>query len=148
MKLSILGVLVGGLVDVSSSFILGLTVAVYVALKVPLEQRVGPQANAAVTSAIHGNHLLYFSELLIGLLCSAFGGYVAAAIAKRHERLNGTLSCYLCVSLGIVLLAFHLQHEPLWQQFMLLAASPLMAFIGGDLRFRQRMRKTSLAATV
>jgi hypothetical protein len=52
MKLSILGVIVGGVVDVSSSFILGLPLGIYVALKVPLEQRVGPHASETVSSAI------------------------------------------------------------------------------------------------
>jgi hypothetical protein len=148
MKVSILGVFVGGIVDVSTSFILGLPLAVYVAFKVPLELRMGPHANAAVSSTIRGNHLLYFSELAIGLLCSAFGGYVAAAIAKRHERLNGALSSYLCVGLGIITLAFHLQHDPLWQQLLLLAASPVVAFIGGDLRSRQRLRRPNAIASV
>ncbi len=147
MKVSILGVLVGGIVDVSTSFILGLPLAVYVAAKMVMEHPLGQHGNGAVSAAIRGNHLVYFSELATGLLCSALGGYVAAVIAKRHERLNGTLSCYLCVSLGIATIAFHLQHDPLWQQILLLIASPVMALIGGDLRLRQRMRKPSVPAS-
>jgi len=144
MRVSILGVFVGAIVDVSSSFVLGLPLAVYVALKLPVEQRLGPHAGAAATAALHDNHAVYYSEVAIGLLCSALGGYVAAAIAKRHERLNGALSSWLCVALGIVTIGLHLQHDPLCQQALLLAASPLMASMGGALRQRQRMRQPAI----
>jgi len=115
MKVSILGVLVGGVVDVVTS-VLG-----------------------AVSAAIHGNLPLYSAQLAVGLICSILGGYVAAAIAKRHERLNGTLSCYLCVGMGIVAMSLGLERDPRWIQFLMLAASPALAFVGGDLRLRRRL---------
>jgi hypothetical protein len=65
--------------------------------------------------------------------------YVAAAIAKRHERLNGTLSCSLCVGMGIPVMLLGLDKDPLWLQSILLIASPAMAFLGGDIRFRKRL---------
>jgi hypothetical protein len=148
MKVSILGVLVGGIVDVVSSVVLGLPLAVYMALKVPMDLRTDPHASAAISAAMKGNHALYITQLAIGLLCSALGGYIAALIAKRHERLNGTLSCWLCISMGIVGMAIGLDKDPLWQQIPLLVSSPIMAFIGGNLRLRQRMRQPGIAASV
>jgi len=148
MKVSILGVLVGGMVDVVSSVALGLPLAMYTAFNVPLEQRTGPHASAAVSAAMRGNHALYITQLAIGLLCSALGGYIAALIAKRHERLNGTLASWLCILMGIIGMAIGLDKDPLWEQILLLIASPVMAYIGGDLRLRQRMRQPKIPASV
>jgi hypothetical protein len=138
MKVSIPGVLIGGLVDVVSSVIAGLPFALYVALKLDPSQRIGPHASQAVTAALRANFPLYSAELLTGLLCSVLGGYVAAAIAKRQEHLNGTLSSWLCVGLGITTMFLGLSREPVWLGILLLLASPVCAFVGGDLRLRQR----------
>jgi CHASE2 domain-containing sensor protein len=137
MKVSIFGVLVGGVVDVVSTVVTGLPFSLYVALKVDPAQRVGPHASQAVSAALHANVPLRVAGLLVGLLCSVLGGYVAATIAKRYERLNGTLSCYLCVGLGILSISLGLSKDPLWQQGLLMLASPAFAFVGGDLRARQ-----------
>jgi hypothetical protein len=137
MKVSVFGVLVGGVVDVVSSVSAGLPFSLYVAFKVDPAKRVGPHASEAVNAALHANVPLRVAELLVGLLCSVLGGYVAAVIAKRYERLNGTLSCYLCIGLGILSMALGLSKDPLWQQALLLLASPAFAFVGGDLRLRQ-----------
>jgi hypothetical protein len=137
MKISVLGVLVGGGVDVVSSVLAGLPFSLYMAIKIDPAQRVGPHASEAVSAVLHASAPLHLVELLVGLLCSILGGYVAAAIAKSHERLNGALSCYLCVGIGILSMAVGLSKDPLWQQALLLFASPAFAFVGGDLRLRQ-----------
>jgi len=142
MKVSVLGVLVGGVVDVVSSVLAGVPFYLYLALKLDASQRGGPHTSEAVTSALHANAPLHGAELLVGLLCSVLGGYVAAVIAKRHERLNGTLSCYLCVGIGIASIAGGLSKDPLWQEAILLLASPVFAFVGGDVRRRQLAART------
>ena len=139
MKVSIFGVLVGGVVDVVSSVLGGLPFALYSTFRLAPSQRVGPHSSDAVSAAIHGNLPLHSAQLAVGLLCSILGGYVAAAIAKRHERLNGTLSCYLCVGMSIPVMLLGLDKDPLWLQAILLIASPATAFLGGDIRFRQRL---------
>lgn len=141
MRVSILGVIVGGFVDVVLSVLLGLPLALYSALKVAPSQRVGPHASDAISAAIHADFLAYSAQLIIGLLCSVLGGYIAATIAKRHERLNGTLSCYLCVSLGILGIVLGLSKDPLWFQALLMISSPALAFVGGDLRHRQKLAR-------
>jgi hypothetical protein len=138
MKISVLGVLVGGVVDVVSSILAELPFSLYVAFKaVNAAQRVGPHASEAVSTALHASTPLHLVELFVGALCSVLGGYVAATIAKRHERLNGTLSCYLCVGVGVLSMVVGLSKDPLWQQALLLLASPAFGFVGGDLRLRQ-----------
>lgn len=147
MKISVLGVLVGGVADVVCSVLTGLPFSLYAAFKVDPAQRVGPHASEAISAVLHANTSLRLLELLMGLLCSVLGGYVAATIAKRHERLNGTLSCYLCVGIGVFSVAVGLSKDPLWQQAVLFLASPAFALVGGDLRLRQiNSRKLQPAA--
>jgi uncharacterized membrane protein YfcA len=104
-KVSVKGVLIGGIVDIVTSVVLGLPFALYAMLKVDLSHTPNAQASAAVTAAIHANVPLYVAQLLVGLACSVLGGYVAAWLAKHDELLNGGLSSVLCVAGGIYVLA-------------------------------------------
>ena len=144
MKVSIAGVLIGGLVDVASSLLAGIPFTLYFASKVDPSQRVGPHASEALSAAMHANVPLYSADLLVGLICSALGGYVTAVIAKRYERLNGTLSCLLCLALGVSLWTLGLDREPRWLQLLLLIGSPVFAFVGGSVRLRQRMAHAAI----
>ena len=92
------GVLVGGITDVFSSSILGTPLVIYVMAKFDVSST---SSGHAVTSIVHANLWLYGMQLAVGLSCSAFGGYVAAWIAKRDELLNGLLSSFLCVAIGL-----------------------------------------------
>ena len=142
MKFSIKGVLIGGIVDVVASVVFGLPFALYATSKVDLSNTPNAQASAAVTAAIHGNVSLYIGKLLVGLACSALGGYVAAWLAKHNELLNGGLSSVLCVALGTYTVWTGKDSNPHWLQVLLLVASPLLALLGGDLMRRQRHLST------
>jgi hypothetical protein len=143
MKVSILGVLVGGFVDIVSSMFAAVPFFVYARIILRPSHPIGRLPPHAVSDAIRANILLYSAQVIIGLLCSILGGYVAAAIARRHERLNGTLSSYLCVSLGTVSMFVGLTRDPIWLQTLLLITGPVMAFMGGDLRLRQRLARAA-----
>jgi hypothetical protein len=65
------------------------------------------------------------------------GGWVAARIAKRAEPLNGALSSFLCVALGILILRTGASSESTGAQILLLAAGPAMGLLGGHFRFLQ-----------
>jgi hypothetical protein len=137
-KVSVKGVLIGSVVDVVASVVLGLPFALYAMLKIDLSHAPNAEASAAVTTAIHANLPLYMAQLLVGLSCSVLGGYVAAWLAKHDELLNGGLSSVLCVALGIYTLATGRDSNPPWLQALLLVASPLLALFGGDLMRRLR----------
>jgi len=141
MKLSLKGVLVGGLVDVGTSVLFGLPFAIYEMTKVDLSHTPSAQASTALTQAIRSNVPLYIGQLLVGLACSVLGGYVAAWLAKHDELLNGGLSSFLCVALGIYTMASGKDSNALWVQILMLLASPVLALIGGDLMRRQRQRR-------
>ena len=56
-----------------------------------LQYRLGDWPNE-VTAVVHQHAPLYCANLLLGLIASGLGGYVAARIAKRNELLNAALS--------------------------------------------------------
>ncbi len=148
MRVSILGVFVGGFADVVTSFLIDIPLSAYVLL----HSRSGAQpiAVAAQTTyaRFHAHPIILGTQFLLSLLCSAFGGYVAAAIAGHDERLNGTLSCWLCIGLGLALLPLGLTKDPWWLQAFFMLLSPVMGFLGGDLRLRRRIAKGSVATAV
>lgn len=140
-KVSVKGVLIGGIVDVGASVLLGLPFALYTILKLDLSQTPRDQVGATITAAIHADVPLYAGQLLVGLACSVLGGYVAAWLAKHDELLNGGLSSVLCVAGGIYVLATGKDSNPHWLQALLLVASPLLAILGGNLMRRLRQSR-------
>jgi hypothetical protein len=142
MKVSIKGVVIGAIVDIVLSVVFGLPFALYAMSMLDRSQTVGPHGSELVAAAIRRNIPLYAGQLLVGLGCSVLGGYIAAGIAKREELLNGGLSSFLCVGLGIFVVATGKNTDPLFVQVLMLVASPAMALLGGDLRRRQRERTT------
>jgi hypothetical protein len=145
-KISIKGVVIGGVVDVVTSLITGVAVGIvfagYTMSRLRLSHVAKEQIGPALIAATHGSKPLYLTEILLGLLCSALGGYVAATIAKHDELLNGTLSSFLCVALGIYSMQAGKDYHPLWVQIFLLFAAPACALLGGELRRRKRERMT------
>ena len=135
---SIKGVFVGGIVDVGSSFILGLPFAIYVILKVQLAHTPPDQVGAPVKAATFGSAPIYLAQLAVGMACSVLGGYVAATLAKHHELLNGALASILCVLLGIYVLTTRNDPHPMFVRISLVVMSPALSLLGGDLRLRQR----------
>lgn len=148
MKVSIPGVLVGGFTDVVTSFLIGIPLAAYAVFKSRAASGVGAVAAETTYARMHAHPAISAIQLLVSLLCSAFGGYVAAAIARHDERLNGTLSCWLCIGLGLALLPLGLNKDPWWLQALFMLLSPVMGFVGGDLRLRQRTKKQRFATAV
>jgi hypothetical protein len=138
-KISIKGVLVGGITDVGVTLILGLPISVYVGLRVIAAHIPKDQIQTSVQAIMHRPEV-FFPQLLIGCACSVLGGYVAAHIAKHDELLNGCLASVLCVALGIWSLATHGASEPLWEEILMFVESPVLSLLGGYLCLRQRRR--------
>lgn len=132
MKISIRGVLIGGIVDVVSSAACLTAFLSYEISKVDPSQRIGTHWRHAINAAADTSVLLHLTYLL----CSMLGGYVAAMIAKRHEHLNGVLASWLHVGFGVLGLSIASSREELWLGLFVLVASPVCAFLGGDISLR------------
>lgn len=144
IRLSIKGTVIGGIVDVVASSILGIPLAVYAMVKVNALHVPREQASAAVMALIHTDPGLRAAQFVLGGLCSVFGGYLAAWIAKHDDVLNGAGSSFLCVAIGLYSLTagktpvdgFHIA---------LLVVSPGLGALGGYLRTLRSSRNTRAA---
>jgi hypothetical protein len=139
-KVSIKGVLVGGVVDVAATTILAIPLAIYAMAKFNLLDAPKGSGQVAVASAIHASPWLYGVQLLIGLGCSVLGGYVGALIAKHDELLNGLLSSFLCTVTGIYSIVAVKNSGSVSEHVLLLIAAPLFGLFGGYLRRVQKYR--------
>jgi hypothetical protein len=117
-KLSIKAIVVGGIVDITSSFALAIPVTIIAASR--------------GTSALKSIELRSV-EIVLGLICSMFGGFVAGRLAKQNRRLNGALSSWLCTALGVCAIALGLDHQPHSIQAFNFIAAPICALLGGYL---------------
>jgi hypothetical protein len=135
-KISVKGVVVGGVTDIVATVILTIPLVIYLIATEPTGTPKDP-LQAAIMAAIRADPLLYGLQSLIGLACSVLGGYVAARVAKHDELLNGLLASFLPVALGVYSLAIGKNSGPLLLPVLLLIASPLCSRLGGHLRLVQ-----------
>jgi len=133
-KVSVKGVLIGAIVDVVASGIAGVPLVLYVMTQMGFtDAPTGQDQAAAVTSLVRADTTLHSIQLALGLACSILGGYVAARIAKHDEVLNGALSSFLCILLGIYSAASGKALESPAERALLFAASFGAAALGGFL---------------
>ena len=136
-RVSIVGIVVGGIADVGLSIFLSLPLSIYAVMVAAASHTPKQQVPQTATAFMHRPSIL-ISAMVIGFACSMFGGYLSAFIARRDEILNGGFAAFLCVGLGIWSIATHLSSDPLWMQILLLIASPIVSCAGGYLRLKQK----------
>jgi len=124
-RISLRGVLIGGVVDIGASFVTAIIGAMLVLI-------ISAVAHIPRTS-IHQSGLVTDALFVCGLINSAIGGYIAAKISKHDEVLNGALSSGLCVFLTILELCRG--HKNAWPALVL---APMFAALGGYLNARRR----------
>ena len=141
-KISILGVLIGGIVDIIATNILAFPFILYVMLtRIDFLSMPQDQITIAMTKIIQGDWLLFTIQFLLGSFCSIFGGYIAALIAKHDELLNGALSAYLCVGIGIYSVSKGIGTESIFLVLLGFILSPALSLLGGYLRLLQKKSK-------
>ena len=136
-KLSIKAILLGSLLDVSVSFVLGVILGISIASGVHETNQAPAAAHAATLTAIHDAKWVY---LAFALMSSMLGGYVSAKIAQHHALLHGACSSVLCLALGIATMIRGASVYPLWVQFLLLLLSVGCGTLGGYLWLVQQTR--------
>ena len=136
-RISWLAVVVGGIVDVGASNLASLPIVFYVMARSNILALPRTEQTAAVTAFILAHAAVYAVLAVVGTLCSLLGGYVSALIARRSEVLNGILSSYLCLGVGIWALATGQEQMPTWLFLLLLPLSPIVSGLGGYLRLIQ-----------
>src|SRR5262249_37403445 len=100
-KLSAKAIIIGGVVDVLSSMVLGGFLTAYVMARRGVHSTNSSALHTSVINAINQSWVLHGTQFLIGYGCSVLGGYVAAWLARQSHVLNGALASWLCVGIGI-----------------------------------------------
>ncbi len=131
-KVSLTGVLVGGVVDILTSTIFAIPLIVYVQTRFHIER------GGSAVPLMFADPLLFSGQFLIGVAGSALGGYVAARIAKHDELLNGVLSSFLCTAIGAYSMLGAKSHVPMWAQLLSFVTAPVFALLGGYLRLAHK----------
>lgn len=143
-QLSILGVLLGGIVDVVSTNIAAFPIMLIAALQGNVYTLPKAQQTQALIDVMQKTTSLYIAGFILGALCSIFGGYIAALIAKRSMIFNGALSAWLCVALGVYGMTTPQNTASPTQHLFFFALSPALGALGGYLRLRQQANRTPL----
>ena len=141
-RISIVGVLVGGIVDIVATNIFAFPFILYVMIaRVDFLNMPQEEITTAITQAIQSDWILFTIQLLIGGACSVLGGYIASLIAKHDELLNGALSAYFCVGLGIFSVIKGLEAGSIFLIILGFILSPALGLLGGYLRLAQKNSK-------
>jgi hypothetical protein len=135
-KVSIKGVLIGGVSDIIVTYVLTFPFLLFVMIRFDLHKNLPPGTLAAT---IRSHWALLAVQLLIGCFSSAVGGYVAAWLAKHDELLNGLLSSYLCLSIGLYSIFAGKGSDPLPVYLLALIVSPACSLLGGYIRRSQQL---------
>jgi Mg2+/citrate symporter len=146
-KVSFLGFLVGGIVDVVSSNIWGIAITVYIVISYKLLSAAPAQITLRVLQIMKIDPWIIAANMFVGGLCSILGGYIGALIAKHDELLNGALSAYLCVLIGLFSIITGAYSTSLIVALLSLLIDPLLCMFGGYLRLLQRSQNKSVLAT-
>jgi hypothetical protein len=139
-KVSIKGVVVGGIADVVTTNILFIPLLAFAAKSIDLAHTPKEQGQAALMSALHTSPGLFPAQILVGVGCSVFGGWLAARLAKRAALLNGALSSWLCLLFGVYGLVSGKVSGSFLLQLADFITAPIAGLVGGYLRHRQVTR--------
>ena len=137
-RISILGIWIGGMVDIAASNIVSIPLLVIAMFRLGRQPGVSRDAiKAQLLSTLHSDPKLHLIGIALGLCCTILGGYVAARIAKKNELLNGTLASLLGLIVGFFSSSAAV---PLREKIALQILAVLCAFFGGWLRLTQKRR--------
>jgi hypothetical protein len=136
-RISIKGALVGGVLDVVLSGLVGIPLVIFVLATSNLLQTPRAQLSGAITAYIHARPGLHLTELVLGAACTVLGGYISAVIAKHDESLNGLLASLVCVGVGVFSVVTGRQHGGAIELAGLFGLTLACGALGGYLRARQ-----------
>jgi hypothetical protein len=146
-RISILGFMIGSIVDVVGSNIWGVVVTIYVMISFNLLSGSPAEMTDKVLNIFRTDPLIFSLNFIVGSFFSILGGYIGAYIAKHNELLNGALSSFLCVSIGIYSIVNGSYSSSLALALASLLLSPLLGIFGGFLRLKQSSRNQIIPAT-
>ena len=139
-KVSLLGFIIGAVVDIGGTNIWAIVMAVYVVFSFRLSGLPPTEIGSRIMQIFQTDPMIFTVNLLVGSFFSILGGYLAALIAKHDEILNGGLSCFLCVLSGIYAIVSGSASASILLVLVSLVMDILLGLLGGYLRLLQRSR--------
>jgi len=139
-RISLKGVAIGAVTDIVTTNILMLPLIIYVMASLNSAGVPSDKISGTVMEVIRASLFYFFLSWLLGGLGSMLGGYVSARIAKHNEILNGALSSFLCLSLGVYALISGSVDSRFWLCVVSLPVSLALATFGGYLRSVRKAR--------
>jgi hypothetical protein len=137
-RMSFKAVAIGGVADIVTTNILAIPLMAYVVVRVDAIHLPKDQLQAALMGAINASPALLATQIVVGLAASAFGGCLAGRIAKHDEALNGALSAWLCIAIGVYAIVAGSTTGSILLQLADFVAAPLAGFGGGYLASRRK----------
>ena len=134
------GVVLGGITDIVATNIAVIPLAIVAAMGTDVTSLPEAERGKALIAVMHASLGFQMTGWVLGAMCSILGGYVAARLAKRSELLNGALSAYFCVGVGVYSIVAGHSATPLWQHLVAFVGSPILGGLGGYLWVRQTNR--------
>jgi hypothetical protein len=133
VRVSILGVVVGGIADILLTFVLQVMVLGGV---IPFDQVPPDQVSQFLEQALLASPSLMAMSFITGGVATLIGGCVAARIAGHDEVLNGALSAWICAGTGLYALVSSTSTLPAWLIVLSILLSVACAAVGGILILR------------
>jgi len=109
-KISLKAIIIGTLVDLIATFLIGIVFVLLFG---------------------HGDKVLPYA-LIIGLLCIALGGYVAASLSPNDKLFNAAMIGVVGILVGIPFWSSY----PIWYSTLSILLMPPFAYLGGIIKFK------------
>jgi hypothetical protein len=120
--ISVKGVLVGAIVGTVASLFISALIAVLVLVIFP--------ATHKPREVFDSHGFLALVMVVSGLGCCVLAGFTAASLSRHNELLNGGLSAFLCILLGILEMSGGKNTHPVLVQLLPIVAAPAFAILG------------------
>jgi hypothetical protein len=135
-RISFKAVWIGAVTDMVSSTVSGALIAIAFVVILHITRTPNDPLDWVLLKPENQNSLLYGIQVIVGAVCSILAGFVAAWVAQHDELLNGALSSFASVLLGLFATAADKDPHLRLTHILLLIASPLLGLLGGYLRHR------------
>jgi hypothetical protein len=140
LRISFKAVCIGAAADMVLSTLASALLAIAFILILHLTGTPSEPLDWALLQPSMQNSLLYSLQLIVGSACSVLAGFIAACVAGHDGLLNGALSSFASVLLGIYATAADKDPHQRSLHLLLLIASPLLGLLGGSLQRRRPAR--------
>ena len=135
-RISFKAVWIGAVTDMVSSTIAGALIAIAFVVILHLTRTPTNPLDWTLLKPENQNSMLYGIQVVVGAACSILAGFVAAWIAQHDELLNGALSSFVSVLLGLFVTSADKDPHLRLTHILLLIVSPFFGLLGGYIRHR------------